>query len=112
MANTYTQLYIQFVFAVKGHVSLIPREHNDELQKYITGIIQKREHKLLAINNEPDHMHIFLGLNPKMSISELMQQVKAIFSKFINDKKWIKGSLSGREDMVRFHILDRILIKL
>ena len=91
MANTYSQVYLQFVFAVKGKLSLIPPNCNDELQKYITGIIQKRKQKLLAINNVPDHIHIFVGFGTTMSMGDFMEEVKAISSKFVNEKGWIRG---------------------
>jgi putative transposase len=91
MANTYSQVYLQFVFAVKGRQSLIPINCNDELQKYITGIIRNRKQKVLAINNVQDHIHIFVGFGTTMSISDFMEEVKAISSKFINEKGWIKG---------------------
>jgi len=87
MPNTYTQLYIHFVFAVKYRKAVIHEEWEDRLQKYITGIVQRNGHKLLAINNMPDHLHLFVGLNPKQSISELMQFVKGDSSEFINANK-------------------------
>ena len=62
MANTYTQIYIHVVFAVEGRQSLIKPEHNDELQKYITGIVSGQKQKLIAINNMPDHLHLLVGL--------------------------------------------------
>jgi putative transposase len=91
MANTYSQVYLQFIFAVKGRQSLIHQKHNDELQKYITGIVQNRKQKMLAINNVPDHLHLFVGFNTTMSIADFMEEVKSISSKFINDKSWTKG---------------------
>lgn len=84
MANTYTQLYIHFVFAVKYRQAIIDEAWEDRLQKYITGIVQANGHKLLAINNMPDHLHLFVGLNPKQSISELMKLVKGDSSEFLN----------------------------
>ncbi len=90
MANSYTQLYIHYVFAVKGRKHFLAHEHNDELQKYITGIIKNRNCKMLAINNVSDHMHFFVGQNPQYSVSKLMQESKAISSKFINDSNWYK----------------------
>jgi putative transposase len=87
MANSYTQIYIQYVFAVKYRMNFLNQEHDDQLQKYITGIVQKRNCKMLAINNVPDHMHFFVGLHPSYSVSKLIQEVKAISSKFINDNK-------------------------
>jgi putative transposase len=90
MANTYTQIYIHIIFTVKGKHNLIPRVYNSEIQKYLSGLIQKRNHKLLAINNEPDHMHILIGLDPKISISDFSRDIKSIASKFINEKRWFK----------------------
>jgi REP element-mobilizing transposase RayT len=91
MANTYSQVYLHFIFAVRHRLNLIPQKHNDELQKYITGIVQNRKQKMLAINNMPDHIHLFIGFNTTMSISDFMEEVKSISSKFINEKGWIKG---------------------
>ena len=84
MANTYTQLYIHFVFAVKYRDSSLSPEWSERLRLYITAIVQNNGHKMLAINNMPDHIHIFIGLNPKQSISELMQLVKGDSSEWIN----------------------------
>ena len=91
MANTYSQVYLQFVFAVKGRQSHINPKYNDELQKYITGIVQNRKQKLLAINNVPDHLHMLVGFGTTMSISDFIEEVKSISSKFINEKCWIHG---------------------
>lgn len=91
MANTYTQLYIQFVFAVKHRHGLIQSGWKDDLYKYITGIVQNQGHKLLAINGMPDHLHIFVGLNPKQSISALLQDIKSDSSTWINDQKRTTG---------------------
>src|ERR1700761_5404188 len=97
MPNTYTQLYIHFVFAVKYRRELIDEEWEDRLQKYITGIVQKNGHKLLAINNMPDHLHFFAGLNPKQSISELMQYVKGDNSEFINSNSLTQRKFQWQE---------------
>jgi len=97
MANTYTQLYIQFVFAVQGRQNLLPPSHRDELQKYITGIVQHRKHKMLAIYCMPDHTHILVGLNPVTSISDLVRDIKSISSGFINEKNWIRGKFNWQE---------------
>ena len=94
MANTYTQLYIHIVFTVWGRLNLIPKKHKEELHKYITGIIQKRKHKLLAINSMPDHVHIFIGYQPSQSLPDLVRDIKANSSKFINEKKWIAGKFA------------------
>lgn len=88
MSNTYTQLYIHFVFAVKYRKAVIEQTWEDRLQKYITGIVQNNGHKLLAINNMPDHLHLFVGLNPKQSISDLMRLVKGDSSEFMNKESF------------------------
>ena len=77
MANTYTQIYIHVVFAVEDRQNLIQPEHNDELQKYITGIVSAQRHKLIAINNMPDHLHLLVGLRPDASLSQLVRDIKA-----------------------------------
>ena len=87
MPNTYTQLYIHFVFAVKYRAAVIQSDWEDHLHKYITGIVQNNGHKMLAINSMPDHLHLFVGLNPNQSISEMMRQVKGDSSEFINKEK-------------------------
>ena len=97
MANTFTQLYIQTVFAVQGRHSLIRKENKEELHKYITGIVQNHGHKLLAIHCMPDHTHIFFGLRPSMSISHLMQEVKADSTNFINRQRWFPGRFNWQE---------------
>ncbi|WP_289660774.1 IS200/IS605 family transposase [Flavobacterium panacagri] len=87
MANTYTQLHIQFVFAVKYRKALIAPEWKDKLHKYITGIIQSHQHKMLCINSMSDHIHIFIGMRPTQSISSLMQNVKSETTKWIKEQK-------------------------
>lgn len=91
MANTYSQLYIQIVFAVKGRQNLIAPQWKDELYKYITGIISNEGQKLIVINGMPDHVHILIGLKPNKSISDLVRDIKANSSRLINEKRWIKG---------------------
>ena len=102
MANTYTQIYIHVVFAVEGRQNLIAPEHNDELQKYITGIVTAQKHKLIAINNMPDHVHLLVGLRPDAALSELVRDVKAGSSKFINEKHWVMGRFSWQEGFGAF----------
>ena len=77
MANTYTQIHIQFVFAVKFRDAVIHSSWKDELYRYMTGIIQNNKHKLIAINGMPDHIHILIGMRPTQSISDLMQDCKS-----------------------------------
>ena len=97
MANTYTQIHIQFVFAVKYRNGLIHSSFKDELYQYITGIIKANNHKLLAINGMSDHIHILIGMRPTQSISELMQIIKANSSKWINEKKFLKVKFEWQE---------------
>jgi len=86
MANTYTQSYFHLVFAVKNRHALIKREWKIELNKYITGIIQNYQHKLLAINSMPDHMHIMIGYNVNQLIPDLVEEIK------VSSNKWVKNS--------------------
>ncbi len=102
MANTYSQIYVQVVFAVEGRQSLIAPGHNDELQKYITGIVSAQKQKLIAINNMPDHLHMLVGLKPDMALSDLVRDVKAGSSKFINEKRWVPGRFSWQEGFGAF----------
>jgi len=97
LANTYSQIYIHIVFAVKGRQNLIRAEIREELHKYITGIITNRDQKLLSIFCMPDHTHLLIGLKPSISISDLVRDIKAGSSKFINDNKLIKGKFSWQE---------------
>ncbi len=94
MANTYTQIHIQCVFAVQNRQSLIQPEWENELYKYITAIIQKYDHKVLQINGMPDHIHILFGFRPNQSLSDLMKEVKQHSSKWINEKGLTKGRFS------------------
>jgi REP element-mobilizing transposase RayT len=91
MPNTYTQIYIQVVFTVLNKISLIRNEWKEELYKYITGIIQNNGHKLIAINGVADHLHIFIGMKPSQSLSDLMQDIKGDSSKWIKEKGFVKG---------------------
>ncbi len=97
MANTYTQIHIQAVFAVQNRECIIRNSWKDELYKYISGIVQNNNHKLLSINGMPDHIHILFGLRPSQSLSDLMQDVKGSSSKWINDKKLAQGKFSWQE---------------
>lgn len=94
MANTYTQIHIQAVFAVQNRISLIQADWKDELYKYITGIVQKYDHKVLQINGMPDHIHILMGFRPTQGLSDLMQMAKEDSSKWINAKGLVKGKFS------------------
>ena len=102
MANTYTKIYLHIVFAVEGRQNLIKPEHNDELQKYITGIVSGQKQKLIAINNMPDHVHLLIGLQPDLALSDLVRDVKAGSSGFIKRKRWVDGRFSWQEGFGAF----------
>lgn len=97
MANTYTQLTIHIVFAVKKRENLIKPKYKEELYKYITGIITNKNQKLLAINGVSDHIHILIGLSPSVALSDIVRDIKNNSSKFINEKKWIPGKFQWQE---------------
>ena len=97
MPNTYSQIYIQIVFAVKGRQNLIAKENREELHKFITGIISNREQKLFAIFAMPDHVHILVNMKPNISVSDLVRDIKAGSSKFINDNKWVQQKFNWQE---------------
>lgn len=97
MPNTYTQLYIHFVFAVKYRASLLNTNWDERLRLYITATTQNNGHKMLAINNMPDHVHMFVGLNPSQSISDLMRLVKGDSSEFVNKQKLTAGKFQWQD---------------
>ena len=97
MPNTFSQIYLQFVFAVKHRQYLIPKEHKEELHKYFTGLVKKRNAKMLAVNCMPDHTHLFVGFKPNVLISHFVKELKVESNEFINTKKWIKGKFSWQE---------------
>ncbi|MDX6383225.1 MAG: REP-associated tyrosine transposase [Blastocatellia bacterium] len=97
MANTYSQIYIQTVFAVDGRLSLIQPAFKEELYKYMTGIVTNSRQKLIAINGMSDHVHILIGLKPAMALADLVRDIKADSSNFINKKKWVRGRFSWQE---------------
>jgi putative transposase len=102
MANTFTQIYVQIVFVVQGRQNLIKNEHKEELHKYITGVIKKKNQKLIAINCMPDHTHIFIGLKPNIALSDLVRDIKNNSSTFINKKKWIPGKFKWQRGFGAF----------
>ena len=102
MPGTYSQLYIQIVFAVKGRQNLIANSWKNELHKYITGIIKGKGQKSIIVNGMPDHIHVFVGLRPSISISDLVRDIKNNSTNFINERKFIKGKFSWQEGFGAF----------
>ena len=97
MAGTFSQIYIQVVFAVKGRDSLINKSWEEELYKYITGIVQNKEQKMLAINGMPDHIHFFIGMKPSCCLSDLVREIKKSSNDFIKEKKFTKFKFRWQE---------------
>ena len=97
MAGTYSQLYIQVVFAVKGRENLIAKSWKNDLHKYISGIIQNKEQKSIIVNGVADHIHAFIGLKPSMRISDLVRDIKNNSAKFINEAGFVKGKFVWQE---------------
>ncbi len=97
MANTFTQIYIQIVFSTQSRQNLINKDIKDEIYRYLTGIVQNKDHKLITINSMPNHVHIFIGMKPKESISDLVRDMKKDTSNFINSKKLIRGKFNWQE---------------
>ena len=98
MANTYIQIYIQFIFAVQGRQNLIAPSNRETLQRYISGIIKNNNQKLLAIYVNPDHVHLLVGFNSlNFKISDFVRDIKANSSRFINEEKWLNGKFNWQE---------------
>jgi putative transposase len=96
-AGTFSQIYIQLVFAVKGRQSLISQKWEDELFKYITGIVQNKGQKLMAINGMPDHIHLLIGMKPSCRLSDLVREIKKSSNAWINEQGFIKGKFEWQE---------------
>jgi len=97
MPGTFSQLYIQVIFAVKGRQNLIDDSWKTELHKYITGIIKGKNQKSIIVNGMPDHIHAFIGLKPAMAIADLVRDINNNSSNFINDNKFVKSKFSWQE---------------
>jgi putative transposase len=104
MANTYTQLYIHVVFAVKGRANLISKNWEEALYKYITGIITNKNQKLMVINGMPDHLHILIGIKPDCNLSDLVRDIKANSSKWINENKFVIGKFEWQNGFGAFSV--------
>jgi putative transposase len=97
MANTYSQIYLHFVFAVQNRISLINPKWQNDLYKYMSGIISNNGHKMFAINGMPDHVHALVSMNPKQAPSDLMHDVKRSSSLWINENRLVMGKFSWQE---------------
>jgi len=104
MANTYTQLYVHVVFAVKGRQNMISPKWKEELYKYITGIVTNQGQKLMIINGMPDHLHILIGMKPDIALSDLVRDIKSNSSKFINEKGLTIGKFAWQNGFGAFTV--------
>lgn len=100
--STYSQIYIQIIFAVQGRSSLISPRWEDELYKYISGIITNKNQKLLAINGMPDHIHILIGMKPSCCLADLVREIKKSSNKFIAEKQFSKYGFNWQKGYAAF----------
>lgn len=94
MIATYSQIYIQYVFAVKGRENLLLKSWRDDVFKYIAGIITAKKHKVIIVNGVEDHVHVFVSLQPSSTVAELVRDIKNNSSNFINKQKYVQGKFS------------------
>jgi REP element-mobilizing transposase RayT len=104
MANTYSQIYIHYVFAVKSRLHLIPERNKEEIKKYISGTSNGLNCKILAIENMPNHIHLLVSMAPSISISDYMGKVKANSSRFINENKLVTGKFEWQSGFGAFSV--------
>ena len=104
MANTFSQIYIHIVFAVKYRENLIAKKWSEELYKYICGIVNNNHQKIYAINGMADHIHILLSIKPNTLLSDLVRDIKASSSKWINIKKFADGKFQWQEGFGSFSV--------
>lgn len=102
MANTFTQIYVHIVFSVKGRQNLIQKSWKDELHKYICGVVNGKEQKVYAIGGMTDHSHLLVSIKPTISISDLVRDIKANSSKWINEKQYVVGKFQWQEGFGAF----------
>ncbi len=113
MANTFSQIYIHLVFSVKGRENVINTKWKDELYKYICGIVNNNQQKVYAINGMPDHVHILVSIKPSCLLSDLVRDIKASSSKWINTKGFVMGKFQWQEGFGAFSVsqsqLDKVI---
>jgi len=102
MAGTFSQVYVQVVFAVRGRRAAIDKAWKDELYRYIAGIIKEKGQKSIIVNGMPDHVHLFIGQKPSIALSDLVRDVKNNSSKFINERNWLNDKFSWQEGFGAF----------
>jgi putative transposase len=104
MANTYSQIYIHVTFSVKGHKHLLSKDWRTEVFKYIAGITSNKKQILMQINGVEDHIHILLGIKPTVLLSDVVRDIKANSSRFINERGWLKNKFLWQEGFGAFSV--------
>ncbi|MFY8109576.1 MAG: IS200/IS605 family transposase [Bacteroidia bacterium] len=102
MPGSYSQIYIQIIFAVKGRQSLINESWEEDLYKYITGIVENKNQKMLAINGIPDHIHLLIGMRPSCCLSDLIREIKKSSNEFINKRNISRYKFAWQEGFGAF----------
>ena len=114
MPGSYSQIYIHVIFAVKHRASLIMPSWEEELYKYITGIVTHKEQKMLAINGMPAHIHFLIGIKPSCCLSDLVREVKKSSNQFINEKRFVKSNFNWQSGFGSFSYshsaLDKVIL--
>jgi putative transposase len=111
MADTYTHIYIQIVFAVKGRENMVHPSFRNEVEKYITGIVEKRNNKMLAIYCMPDHTHILIRTRPTTILSDLVRDIKVNSTILINEKKWLRRKFAWQNGFGAFSYSHKHVIR-
>lgn len=102
MADTYSQIYIQTVFAVQNRKALIHASWEEELYKYITGIVQNKNQKMLSINGTSDHIHFLIGMKPTCCLSDLIREIKKSSNQFVKDNGFTNFKFQWQEGFGAF----------
>ena len=102
MAGTFSQIYIQAVFAVEGRANLLQKPWREEVFKYMAGIIKGKNQKPIIVNGVANHVHLFIGLKPSIAVSDLVRDIKNNTSNFINTQKFVHGKFSWQEGFGSF----------
>lgn len=96
-SGTFSQIYIQLVFVVKGRENLLKKTFREEVFKYMSGIVKAKGQKSIIINGVEDHVHLFIGLKPSMRLSDLVRDIKNNTTNFVNEKRFVRGKFSWQE---------------
>ena len=109
MANSYTQLYAHIIFAVRFRAAVIHSSWEDSLYKYITTTIQNDGHKMMIINGVADHVHLLVGFNPDVALSNLVLDIKRASGNFIRDNRFCNGKFNWQNGYSAFSVSKSIV---